>query len=236
MSATNPLPTSTPSTNTTGFSFEFDKWNEVVIRLNWVVILLGIALIWLIVFLVKHLMKKRTGRTITIEGMSIGIGNLNCTLTCSHEVQEIAYQLWVELTTRKIAIPLDDNDVILEVYDSWYAAFTEIRKLLKTVSGKCLVDASDLIDITTKVLNEGLRPHLTKWHARYRAWYTQESKESNEPPQSIQMRYPQFDELLSDMRMTNERIINFANKLHEIAFGNKERPEKRKIAGEKDKR
>lgn len=196
-----------------------DRWYELSITLNWIVIISSILLIFLTMWCFRKLFKKTTGRTIRLDGMSFGIREFKCDLKCGSEVQEIAYQLWIELTTRKIAIPLEEDDVIIEVYDSWYAAFSAIRDLLKTVPGKCLDDASDLIDITTKVLNEGLRPHLTKWQAKYRYWYDKEVKDASDLPQVIQKRFPEYEELLSDMKTTNQNIINFANKMHEIAFG-----------------
>ena len=191
----------------------------VVIRLNWVVIIVAIIALILAEHGIKEIFKNTFGRKITLDGVSFGIGDFKCELTCGNEVQEIAYQLWVELTTRKIAIPLEEDDVIVEVYDSWYAAFSATRDLLKTIPGKCLDDASDLLDVTTKVLNEGLRPHLTKWQAKYRTWYYREAKDSTVAPQIIQKQFPEYDELLSDMKKTNQNIINFANKMHEIAFG-----------------
>ena len=36
------------------------------------------------------------------------------------EVARIAHQAWAELVTRKAGIQVDDDDVIVEVYDSWY--------------------------------------------------------------------------------------------------------------------
>ena len=195
------------------------KWYELNICINWFAVLLGAVLIYLIVKVVKKVLKNSTKRTVSMDGMSFGIGNIECHLKCNDDVREIAYKLWVELTTRKIAIPLEDDDVITELYDSWYEAFSSIRGLLKSVPGKCFDDAADLIDLTTKVLNEGLRPHLTKWQAKYRSWYEMESKNSHETPQEIQKRYPEYTELISDMKKTNQNMINFANKMHEIAFG-----------------
>lgn len=195
------------------------EWYEVVIRLNWIFLVIVIIVACVATWVIRSFFNKRTGRRITLDGVSFGIGEFKCELTCGNEVQEIAYQLWVELITRKIAIPLEEEDVIIDIYDSWYAAFSAIRELLKTVPGKCLEDASDLIDITTNVLNEGLRPHLTKWQAKYRVWYDLESKGKEESPQDIQKRYPEYEQLLSDMKETNQHMINFAQKMHEIAFG-----------------
>ena len=90
----------------------------------------------------------------------------------------IANRIYIELTTRKAAIPFDeDNDVIAEVYDSWYKLFGIIREEIKSVPGRYLKDhdpTSALIGLTTRILNEGLRPHLTQYQARFRKWYEEE--------------------------------------------------------------
>ena len=53
----------------------------------------------------------------------------------------IANRIYVELTTRKAAIPIgENNDVIEEVYDSWYKLFGIIREEIKSVPGKYLKD------------------------------------------------------------------------------------------------
>ena len=217
-----PMPLSSEQAIQQGLDFlnlSTGEWYEVVIRLNWLFLVIVIFIACAATWAIRSFFNRKSGRRITLDGVSLGIGEFKCELTCGNEVQEIAYQLWVEMITRKIAIPLEEDDVIIEVYDSWYAAFSAIRELLKTVPGKRLEDASDLIDITTNVLNEGLRPHLTKWQARYRAWYDIESNKSEESPQDIQKRYPEYEQLLSDMMETNQHMRNFANKMHEIAFG-----------------
>jgi len=196
-----------------------DNWYEITIQINWLILLIGAIIILVFSWLYKKYAKKWFRRKITLDGMSFGIGDLNFDLSCGSDVQEIAYQLWVELTTRKIAVPIENDDVITEIYDSWYEAFKAIRELLKTVPGKCFDDAAELIEVTTNVLNNGLRPHLTKWQAKYRNWYEHEAENCEEPPQTIQKRYPQYDELMADMKQTNQNMINFANKMREIAFG-----------------
>lgn len=52
----------------------------------------------------------------------LGIGrNSSVKLKYNRKDQEVAYKLWVELSTRKIGLPFDqENDVITEVYNSWY--------------------------------------------------------------------------------------------------------------------
>ena len=204
------------------FSIAFTNWYEIDLRINWFAILVFAFVSFFVVKGAKKLFKRKTSRRVTLEGIQIGLNDFSCTLTCGNDVQEIAYQLWVELTTRKLAIPIEEDDVIIEILDSWYAAFSAIRELFKSIPGNCLQDASDLVNVTTKVLNEGLRPHLTKWQAKYRAWYKYEENNSTESPQEIQKRYPKYDELVTDLKDTNQHLIAFANKLYEIAFGKKQ--------------
>lgn len=198
-----------------------DKWYELTIRLNWMAIMLLTIAGFFIVWLVKKVFRKLTGKNVRIDGLTFGIRDFKCDLKVGYEIQEIAYNIWVELITRKIAVPLEEDDVIIEIYDSWYSAFNAIREQLKTVPGKCLGDAEKLIDITTRVLNEGLRPHLTKWQAKFRSWY--ENENSDENPQDLQKHYPEYDELMNDLKKTNKNMIIFADKLKEIAFTNKKK-------------
>lgn len=83
--------------------------------------------------------------------------------------------------------------------------------------------ASELIELATKVLNNGLRPHLTKWQARYRKWYESAVKESDAKlsPQDIQKQYPYYDKLLSDLIETNKRMIAYKELMYKIAFNKK---------------
>ena len=214
------MSTCTPTPPIEIFSVGADNWYEIMIRLNWpMIILIVIAVLLIVCGGVKKSVKKAFGKTIHIDGLTFGIGDFKCDLKCGHEVQEIAYKLWIELTTRKIAIPLEEDDVIVEIYDSWYSAFTAIRELLKTVPGESLSDAADLIEVTSKVLNDGLRPHLTKWQAKFRNWYKKAKDESEASPQDLQKSYPEYDQLIADLKVTSENMVNFADKLHEIAFG-----------------
>jgi hypothetical protein len=115
-------------------------------------------------------------------------------------------------------------DVIVEVYDSWYSMFGCIRQQIAEVPVEKLrnrqkEDIEKLIDISTKVLNEGLRPHLTRWQADYRSWYENETlRDANKgkAPQQIQCNYCQYSELFKDMKLVNSKLIDFAEQLKVI--------------------
>ena len=69
------------------------------------------------------------------------------------------------------------------------------------------------------MLNSGLRPHLTKWQAKYRHWYNEETKNNtDESPQEIQKRYIDYSELIESIKETNTKLINYNNLMKTIAF------------------
>ena len=78
--------------------------------------------------------------------------------------------------------------------------------------------ASELIQLTEKVLNIGLRPHLTKWQAKFRKWYKKASEGSDDPPQNIQRSYPEYTFLIEDLLTTNEKMIEYKKIMEKIAF------------------
>ena len=106
-------------------------------------------------------------------------GCATVTMCPTDDVAGLAHQAWVEITTRKAALPFDDkNDVVVEVYNSWYELFRALRELAKNVPVRKGLhkesDAAKLVEALTGALNEGLRPHLTRWQARFRRWYEEE--------------------------------------------------------------
>ena len=169
---------------------------------------------------------RRKAKAYEIDEAVIGIGNQKVKIRPNYQDIQIAYRLWVELSTRKIGLEIDlENDVIVEVYDSWYEFFRLTRELMKKIPvSKIRKDESTkkLVEVAIKVLNEGLRPHLTKWQAKFRRWYSSEvEKEENRDlsPQEIQRRYPAYEELVKDMIEVNNKLIEYRKVLNEIAMG-----------------
>lgn len=141
------------------------------------------------------------------------------------EDKKIAHRIWTELVTRKAALPFQrDKDVILEVYNSWYTLFQCVREQIAEIPveklhGREKTDIEQLIDISVRVLNVGLRPHLTEWQAKYRAWYDlakNSDENKSKSPQEIQCKYPQYDQLISDLENVNLKLKEFADDLKKI--------------------
>lgn len=137
---------------------------------------------------------------------------------------QIAHKIWTELVTRKAALPIDpEHDVIVEIYDSWYHLFTRVRELISNIPADLLrteESTQELVRIATETLNEGLRPHLTKWQAKYRNWYTANSEKLKEfTPQELQQQYPDYDTLVQDIVVLNGFLIAYAHELKKIVDG-----------------
>ena len=139
--------------------------------------------------------------------------------------RQVAYAIWVELSTRKIGLPITlENDVVSEVYDSWYAFFGVARDLIKTVPVSRASDKStrEIIRLSMGVLNDGLRPHLTKWQARFRRWYEKAAADpanAGKDPQEIQAMYPQWKALTEDLEARNRGMIAYGLALQAIYGG-----------------
>lgn len=140
--------------------------------------------------------------------------------------RKIAYKVWWELTTRKIARGLDEeHDLLSEVYDSWYAAFRLIRDHVRELPVGARENQPvtlQVMSMTTSLLNDVMRPHLSRWQAEFRAWRSLPetlAKHRKLRPQSTDRKFPHYAELLADLRLTNGRVKEIERKLHALALG-----------------
>ena len=138
------------------------------------------------------------------------------------QTAKLAHEAYVELITRKAGIDFEEgDDVLTEIYDSWYALFRELRRLARQIDAEDIAKNEELKrlnDLLVAVLNQGLRPHLTRWHAKFRRWYAAEAERRRDAsPQEIQRDYPEYDELVASLRDGNRMLIELATKLQTLA-------------------
>ena len=97
----------------------------------------------------------------------IKVAGFEVNLRPDYSTLRIAHQVWAELATRKAGMEIDEeHDVIIEVYDSWYSIFGELRGLLRSIPAEELRDSNDaqkLVGLILQVMNGPLRRHLTRW-------------------------------------------------------------------------
>ena len=182
--------------------------------------------IWLVVFmiiivLVYFLVIKKIYRYNLVK-LDIKLGNVGSAEFRPNKMDlQIAHKIWTELITRKAAIPIDkENDVIEEIYDSWYALFQKVREFISEIPAELIRNnksSKEIVRIATQTLNEGLRPHLTMWQARFRTWSSsKKDKMMDMTPQEFQKEYPQYKDLIDDLMKVNTQLIQYAQELKKI--------------------
>jgi hypothetical protein len=146
----------------------------------------------------------------------------------------VAWKLYVQLTTRKAALPFDEDfDLISEVYDSLFAIFAVTRKLLLGLPPHEFEREGGVAPLLLRVINDGLRPHLTRWQADFRMWWDgalAATTTQGKSPQEVQRMYPQYSELVTDLKRTNTELSKLADELLTIARAPKlKRPRTEKV-------
>jgi len=168
---------------------------------------------------------SRKYKVYEIDEAVIGIGTQHIKIKPNYQDMQIAYKLWVELSTRKIGLKIDlDNDVINEIYDSWYKFFKLTRELIKDIPVSKIrknKSTKEIVRVAIEVLNEGVRPHLTKWQARFRKWYSMRTKElqnKNLSPQDIQKEYPEYEKLTREMEEVSKKMLEYRKFLKQLVI------------------
>ncbi|MBP1629573.1 MAG: hypothetical protein H6Q15_466 [Bacteroidetes bacterium] len=196
---------------------------SITLASNWIFIIIVFAIIILLFSLKKYYSRIFQHRLQSMEIEISGTPKMTFKVERNYENLYIANRIYIELTTRKAAIPIDENnDSIEEIYNSWYKLFGIIRDEIKTVPGKYLKDHDStkaLIGLTRKILNDGLRPHLTEHQARFRNWLEKAKSDPNNlnlSPQDLQKKYPDYEKLVTSMKAVNVILIKYAEELDKL--------------------
>lgn len=205
---------------------DWNGWGfEARVGLFWLV--LGIAL-FVSVWWLLPLLQRKWLRGYRTRAVKLGFKGVEWEICPDSETRRVAHQAWVEIKSRKVGLPFQEGaDVIVEVYNSWYQLFGVLRELAKSVPADRIHDCEDtrnLVALLLRALNEGLRPHLTKWQARFRRWYDAAAvheANKNKSPQEVQEAYPQYTELIAELRTVSQEFVQFADSLERIVRGGK---------------
>jgi hypothetical protein len=217
---------SAPISHLLSLTWDQSKW-EVGFSMSWtlaggLIVVVALAVIW------KWWAGGYSLKNFEIDQAEIGIGTSKFSFKPNLTDKQVAYAIWVELSTRKIGLPIDlKHDVVVEIYDSWYNFFSVTRDLIKSIPVAQIKrqGTQAIVRLSIEVLNEGLRPHLTEWQARFRAWYDRELKRYEDAkdkqvldPQQIQEHFPHFKELSTDLQRVNNTLIRYRNKMRELVM------------------
>lgn len=227
LAAVTPVPPTisvAPSDEVGWFDLRLINWSgwgiENRIGLFWILVVIAtiVALRWVI-----PIVRKKWFGSFRIKSVKLTFKGVEWDVCPDHETRRVAHQAWVEIKSRKVGLQFDeDHDVVVEVYNSWYAIFGVLRELAKSIPADRLRECEEtrkVVAVLMQSLNEGLRPHLTRWQAKFRRWYEAESKKPENvelTPQAIQKKYPEFGALAEDLKKVNRDFVAFADSLAQV--------------------
>lgn len=107
--------------------------------------------------------KKKVKATKLTVGLPFNLGSLE--LEPDEAERQVAWELYVELTTRIAVEPLGSTEGLMrESLDSLYEFFDITRSVLKEAGPSVARNPESVGAIAITVLNRGIRPFLAKWH------------------------------------------------------------------------
>ena len=220
------------NTKIISLAFSNSDWH-LIIDLNLFLIISIFIAFLLIKWLIRKISNSRKNKFVSeavvpIE-LSFSVGGISTKyeIVRNYSNVEIAHRIYIELITRKAAIRIDSEyDLIIEIYDSWYELFQATREELKSFTGDLLFEndkSKELVKLVTDILNKGLRPHLTKYQAKFRKWYLERINEKRQialkdrkSPQEIQNEHILYEEIQNSIKDVNILLTNYSMELRKF--------------------
>jgi hypothetical protein len=111
----------------------------------------------------------------------------------------------------------EDEGLLREALTSLYKLFDITREILKTAGPDAGVSLNAVGGTAIAVLNEGLRPFLSKWHPKPEKWEAQRSEmTSRKEHEKIWNKEPELRSALADLRRELAKYANSLAKISEI--------------------
>lgn len=143
-----------------------------------------------------------------------GIGSLE--LNVDSGVRKAAWLLYIELSTRISTQSLGSNDGLLrEALDSLYKIFETTRQILREAGSDVGMQETSVGGIALKVLNEGLRPFLAKWHPALEEWEAQRPETCSRKVHEQQ--WSQSSQMRSELEFLRQGLQEYAKGLERIS-------------------
>ncbi|MDZ8068543.1 MAG: hypothetical protein RMY64_23415 [Nostoc sp. DedQUE08] len=136
-----------------------------------------------------------------------------------------AWSLYVELVTRIAVQPLEaDNGLLREALSSLYNLFPVTRQVLKEGGPDVGATYDSVGGIAIAVLNNGLRPFLSKWHPLLQTWEAQ--RPPHQSPKEHECNWSEEPKLRDELESLRKDLEQYANALAVIAGVKEEKPNK----------
>ncbi len=133
-----------------------------------------------------------------------------------------AWSLYVELNTRIAVQQLQaDQGLLREALNSLYSLFPSTRQILREAGPILGASRESVGGIAIRVLNEGLRPFLSKWHPALGKWEAQ--RPTNISAKQREEDWPDKFEFRNELELLRQNLEVYADNLAKIAGVQKRR-------------
>ena len=130
--------------------------------------------------------------------------------------RKAAWSLYIELVTRIAVQPLEiDHGTVREALNSLYSLFASTREILKDAGPTVGASYDSVGGIAIAVLNNGLRPFLSKWHPLLQAWEIK--RPSNLSPKEHEKKWSEEPKIRDELTILRADLEKYSNALAEIA-------------------
>ena len=127
-----------------------------------------------------------------------------------------AWELYVELVTRVAVQSLNPQEgLVREAMNSLYSLFGSTREILRKAGPNVGASHDSVGGIAIAVLNNGLRPFLSKWHPLLQEW--EEKKPNGTSPQMHEKAWDKEIIVRGELDALRGDLEQYANALAEIA-------------------
>lgn len=145
-------------------------------------------------------------RTTQLTEIKVSVPQISeLTFVVNNDARQVAWKLYVEVVTRVSTQPLaDDEGRIREALTSLYGLFATTRDTLKGSRPSVPVSGSQTVEIlAVRMLNQEIRPFLSKWHPRLRDF-------ENAHPNEREASWPYNQECRRELRIVQGRLVEYS--------------------------
>jgi hypothetical protein len=150
-------------------------------------------------------------------GLPFGIGTADWETDESE--RRAAWALYVQLVTR-VAVQDPRDGALRDALTSLHAIFDVTRTILVEAGPDIDGPFPSVASVAVTMLNDGLRPFLSKWHPALMQW---ESCRKDVSPVEHERMWHRAEELRGELRELRGTLRLFADGLRKIAGGSDER-------------
>lgn len=127
-----------------------------------------------------------------------------------------AWKIYNQINTRIAVVEFNkDYDSVFLVNKSLYELFGKIRDEIENIPIEKIKRDRGLANFYHNILNEGIRPYLSKWHIPI-SHYIESNKDSKKSILELEKEFKDREQVLKDLGDLNKRMKEFSDKLLEI--------------------